>query len=147
MSDNLEDLCEKDVGMLKKAMKDSNSERVIVAILPDYQSMVWHHARENYIAEALFGLQPTAKGACSEFSSGKLAWCVWSRFFGDIPSNNTLAILRIVLEDEDHSVVSSHSVPNQQSAGPSERICAIASLLRAAQHEAAQWAMSVVQIW
>jgi len=120
---------------------------VAVVLLPDHATMVWHHAREAFVANELYGkakAPPVVKGAISTIEKLKVdVWAIWSRVFynPDITQrkDNTLHILRLVLPD--------HGGADGQASDTEAEVRAIASVLRVAQKEADEWNMESVNIW
>lgn len=136
-AEDLAGLCADDEVMLRQSMLDSPSDgKTRVAILPDIDTIRWHHAREEFIGQEFYGSKPVVKGAMVGEDKGKRAWCYWTRAWYNKDKGqskgNTLHILRLVIEDD---VVPNMVVP------------AIAALLARAQHEAAGWHMAEVEAW
>lgn len=102
----------------------------------------WHHAREEFVANELFGKAPYVKGATATVN-GQSVHAVWTRVFGNATpgqtEGNTMHILRIVVEDEDLDIESEDFHPNH--------IAGIAAVLRLAQKEAHEWHMEEIELW
>ena len=122
-----------------------------VALIPDAQTIQWHHAREEFVAKELFDRTPEVKGAMAQTETpGERVWCIWTRIYGNEHDGNTLNILRIVIEGEAELIrqvsevdeENTHLVPLLRKKAE-----ATALVLQAAQHEAAKWGMKDVQIW
>lgn len=123
---------------------------VFVALVPDLQTMQWHHAREEFVAKELFDKLPDIKGSIVRGQEGSRVWSIWTRTFGNENEGHTLNILRIVIEaEEDIESQTLGQAPSMSSLGPSDqqRVLAAASVLQAARQEAAAWTMNDVQIW
>ena len=105
-----------------------------MALVPDHDTMQWHHMREDFVANKIFGKKPTIKGAiCGE--PGSQIWAVWTRaFYGPIKpeSGNTLHILRLVIEDEKDT---------------DENADKLKAILEIAQGEAKEWQLNHVEVW
>ena len=151
---DLQKLCLIDeASVIKKGLVQQSAKagRTMVCLIPDWETMQWHHAREEFAAkEILDGRVPEIKGAYIQCSDNSRVWCVWSRFFGNESNDgNVLHILRLVIEGEkDLTLEESDTMVNGRiSESDSEKAQAIASLLHAAQIEAAEWDMKEVQIW
>ena len=151
---DLQKLCLIDeASVIKKGLVQQSAKagKTMVSLIPDWQTMQWHHAREEFAArEILDGRVPEVKGAYIQCSDDSRVWCIWSRFFGNENNNgNILNILRMVIEgEEDLSPVESDVMVHGRPAElDDEKVLAVASLLRAAQIEAAKWNMKNVQIW
>ncbi|KAL9103911.1 MAG: hypothetical protein Q9163_001104 [Psora crenata] len=152
-SEDLAELCEADEAMLRRSLEhpSHDSNKIRVALIPDVETMSWHHAREDFVAQEILRREPKVKGLHIQCDSGNRVWCIWSRFFGNASTDgNTLYILRMVIEGE-KSIASTACDNLNESADPEifddEQIGAVRSLLRAAQIEAAKWEMNDVQIW
>ena len=110
------------------------SSKAKIAILPDFDHLVWHWAREEFFAEKLLPERspPVVKGAGDDQAR---VYCAWNRNFGETPENNVLYILRWVYDDP--------TSPAEEQAV----VQAMASILRRAQREAHEWNMSKVEFW
>lgn len=136
-AEDLPDLCADDVALLRQRLVDSPADgKMRVAIVPDIDTIRWHHSREEFVGEEFYGDIPVVKGAKVGEEKGKRAWCYWTRMWYNTDKEqskgNTLHILRLVIEDD---VVPGAVVP------------AIAALLARAQREAAGWHMAEVENW
>jgi hypothetical protein len=99
--------------------------------------MKWHHAREEFIAIELFGIKPDIKGAIVGDEEGRRAWCIWEHEWtksagGEKNLGGKLYILRLAVESR-----------NENDASTAK----IATLIIAAQREAARWGLGVVELW
>lgn len=134
-----------------------------MALIPDAATIAWHHAREEFVAEELNLGNTGIKGAIVGEKSGGRAWIIWTRTFNGDPyrkydKDNILNVLRIVVEQDD-SVVredlkdlanvrdSNGSPPVTNGSGPGKSVQQVASLLFAAQQEAAKLHLAEVQAW
>lgn len=151
-AEDLKQLCVIDeASVIKKTMVRRSAEagKTMVCLIPDWETMQWHHAREEFVAQELFGKAPKVKGAYVHCKDGSRVWCIWSRFFSKAPNGNVLHILRLVIEGEDQLKLGDSNMIRDGTAEDSydEKVQAIALLLRAAQVEAANWDMSHVELW
>jgi hypothetical protein len=128
----------------------SHSSKTFVAVLPDIETIRWHHAREEFVAKELYGKPPTVKGAIVNSSTpGKRVWCYWTRMWynedPEFSDNNTLHVLRLVIEEKGLFNWEKHSPEEAEEMKP--YVPAITALLALAQREAAQWKMAEVEVW
>ena len=134
---DIRQLCEYDERVLRKQLADTKGTKTHVALLPSHDTMQWHHLREDFVTNALFGRSPTTKGAIGG-RDGARVWAVWTRsFYGpliDPKSGNTLHILRLVIEDE-------------SDAAREENTRALRGILELARDEAREWQLGTVQMW
>lgn len=154
---DLPKLCRLDEEYMRAEMLGpiDGSSKVRVALIPDAQTMQWHHAREEFTAKELFGRTPDTKGAMAQTqNTGDRVWCIWTRTYGNDRDGNTLNILRLVTEGSEdltmHQDPRSESNNNdEKTLGPAtkSKIHATSLILQAAQHEAAKWGMRDVQLW
>ncbi|CAG5156874.1 uncharacterized protein ALTATR162_LOCUS4667 [Alternaria atra] len=146
---DLEELCKIDVASVRQSLesrpKDSNTA---VALLPNIETIRWHHAREEFVGNELHGKKPEIKGAVVGTEKGKRIWCYWTRmWYNGNPAEakgNTLHILRLVIEDG--SWEGSSGSVNGGSENHSHD-AAVAALLAMAQEEAQKWKMEHVEMW
>ncbi|WEW57465.1 hypothetical protein PRK78_002932 [Emydomyces testavorans] len=145
-------LCEEDEAMSRQVMAQPyKNERLRFMILPDHAHMLWHHRKEEFGCEKLFGKQPHIKGAIAG-DPGNRVWAIWThRFYGspsDEYSGNTLYILRLVIENSvllDNAMVAEELLnDNRQVELPVNELRAV---LQAAQAEAADWKLQHVKMW
>ena len=150
-SGDLKQLCLIDEALvIKKGMvgQSAKAGKTLVCLIPDFETLQWHHAREEFLAKELRGGKvPEVKGAYVQLPDRSRLWCVWTRVFGS--ESDTLHILRLVIEGEEQlSAENSDDSMNGEDEGTgSEKVLAVAALLREAQAEAARWEMNEVQIW
>ena len=116
-------------------------------------TLEWHHAREEFIAMELLGRHPDIKGSHAVYYDhpsqriAKHVWCTWARRFGDVESEDTLYILRMVVPEDNHELTSNACHTTGSALDPKPCVLAIAAVLKAARHEAAIWGMSFVVAW
>ena len=99
-------------------------------MLPDHDTISWHHARENYVGEQLHGSVPIVKGAIVGTKVGKRVWCYFNRvWYNPNPKDskeNTLHILRLVIEDgvddEEFQLSNGHVVNGTATASVSMHV-------------------------
>jgi len=141
---DLEELCTADEALLRRAILDfpPDGPDTRVALIPDGATMMWHHAREEFLAQEVLNATPEAKGAVVETSDGKRVWCLWTRTFAKDEKENTLFILRLVVEG-DYSL----NENTAKDALHEERVLAVAACFNAAQREATKWSMRSVEFW
>ncbi|KAL1791975.1 hypothetical protein ACET3X_009726 [Alternaria dauci] len=148
-AEDLEELCQIDMASVRRSLqsrpKDSNTA---VALIPNIETIRWHHAREEFVGNELHGKQPEIKGAVVGTETGKRVWCYWTRmWYNGNPAEakgNTLHILRLVTEDG--SWEGSSGSMNGEPANHGHE-AAIAALLAMAQQEAQKWKMEHVEMW
>lgn len=149
-SEDLAYLCEADEHSLLSQV--SKSDKPTVALVPDLATMSWHHAREEFVAQELFGRTPDVKGAIVTTEAGHQAWCIWTRVWaspGD-KHGHTLHILRLVVEDGDGSAQHDFSPATEDGVAAVQSlpaVKAVAALFAAAQKQAAEWDMRAVEFW
>ncbi|OCK90688.1 uncharacterized protein K441DRAFT_689403 [Cenococcum geophilum 1.58] len=159
---DLGELCKIDEAMLRKSLEarpaDSNTA---VALIPNVDTIRWHHAREDYVGKELHGKAPKVKGAIVGSEKGKRVWCYWTRmWYNNDPKEskgNTLHVLRLVIEDEglsswkgsggNHINGSGKSHQQNGDGRSSYHESAIVSLLLMAQREAQEWNMAEIGTW
>lgn len=138
LSRDLQRLCEEDEAMIRKNMASPSSKRKTrMMIVPDLDHMLWHHKKEEFVCEKLFGQQPRVKGAIVG-DTGNRIWAIWThRFYGDpesAASGNTLYVLRLVVQ-------------NQATTSRERQVEYMNAILQAAQDEAARWKLQRVLMW
>lgn len=118
--------------------KDS---KTAVALIPDLETIQWHHAREEFVGQEVHGKAPNVKGAIVGDEAGNRVWCYWTRVWYNedvsVVKGNTMHILRLVVEDD---VLGLRDVSEGDST-------AVAALLAFAQREAEEWKTEHVEIW
>ncbi|KAL2817349.1 hypothetical protein BJX63DRAFT_110193 [Aspergillus granulosus] len=132
-AEDLAVLCEKDTDMLRSSIsKPSTGNKPCFAIIPDHDHIVWHHSKEEFGAQRLFGKTPLVKGAIAG-TPGNRIWAIWTHRFYHHPdsnsSGNVLYILRFVIE------------------GDAPAVEDVRAVLRSAQTEAAEWGLAKVKLW
>tara|TARA_R110002003_G_scaffold23_5_gene1143 strand:+ start:10176 stop:10784 length:609 start_codon:yes stop_codon:yes gene_type:complete len=145
-AEDLAELCNLDGASLRRALeKRPKGSKAAVALLPDIETVQWHHAREEFVGMELRGETPKVKGAIVGSERGKRVWCIWTRMWSAERKDNTFHLLRLVIEDGGwEDTAASH--PNSSSVDYSHD-AAIAALMTFAQQEAHEWDMEQVQIW
>ncbi|KAF1996869.1 hypothetical protein P154DRAFT_525293 [Amniculicola lignicola CBS 123094] len=149
--EDLEELCEIDVALVRKSLESRpKNSRTAVALVPDIETIRWHHAREDFVGMELHGKCPKIKGAIVGSEVGKRIWCYWTRvWYNSDPTEakgNTLHILRLVVEDQLHKSCEETTGTNGASGHQGET-AAIAALMAAAQQEAEEWKLEEVETW
>ena len=148
---DLAELCKADEIALHDTLARPHVERsgASIALIPDVTTVQWHHAREEFVANELLGKAPQVKGAIVRGEGGQRVWCIWTRTFSSEQEGNTLHILRIVIEGEVEKRKKSDEFASRNgSEEPNQwQIGAVASILRSACLEAANWAMQGIQLW
>lgn len=152
-ADDLEELCKEDEFLVGKHMTSRKMERnTRMMLVPDHDHMIWHHKKEEFVCERLFGKQPTVKGAITG-RPGHRVWIIWTHRFYQNPrsasSGNTLYILRLVIEDD--GGLNQFSPDQEHDADRLIQIESQAHALRAvlecAQAEADEWNLGHVNLW
>lgn len=150
-SEDIAELCKLDEELLRRRLLKSSrtSNRTTVAVVPDRATMAWHHARDDFVANELYGKSPTVKGVMVGDKPGSRIWMtftrVWTYLQEDCP--NTLHILRLVIEDESLSDLSPASPAEADKLQGTDVVQAIAACFQVAQSEAALWDMKEVTLW
>lgn len=108
-------------------------------VLPDAETLAWHHAREEFVGNELFGKEPQLKGARAEYDDGTGAkadvWAIWTRRWSDLKEESVLQVLRIVVNG------------GERPASEQALAAATAAVLHTAQREAHEWGLSHVEVW
>lgn len=129
--------------MIRKTLDNGSSNgRICMMLVPDHDHMLWHHKKEEFVCDKLFGKQPAIKGAIVG-QAGCRMWAIWThRFYGHPEfdsSENTLYILRLVIENQDTATSDAEQADSQ-----AEQMRAI---LQTSQAEAAEWNLHRVMMW
>jgi GNAT superfamily N-acetyltransferase len=137
-ADNLRELVDRDNEIIRARLfaPGEASDKIRVAIAPDYDSYLRHQRREQFVCERVFKRTPTVHGAVYTAEGGSRVWAVWTRGISgglEKPDANTLYILRLAVEDE--------AIPDAQLED------ALAAVLAAAQGQAAEWSCPNVHLW
>ncbi len=139
LAGDLGQLCKDDEALIQKAMTSTSNCKIRMMLVPDLDHMQWHHGKEEFASDKLFKKQPQVKGAMAG-KPGNRVWAIWThRFYGDpesASSDNTLYILRVVVEKEKADTVQREMQAKQMQA-----------VLKAAQIEAAEWQLHSVKMW
>lgn len=149
-SSDIPELCDIDERIIRKRLAEfKESSQSAVALIPDYATIRWHHAREEFVAKEIFARNPLIKGAVIG-NTGSRVWCYWTRVWKDPQDEddrNTLHILRLATEDESFSDFAPASREGVESAKSSNVVKSIAALFAAAQTEASGWSIDEIQLW
>ena len=136
---DLDQLCKDDEAMIWRAMTSSSSRKTLMMLVPDLDHMLWHHRKEEFACNKLFGKHPQVKGVMTGELNDRM-WVIWThRYYGHphaVSLNNTLYILRIVIENQN---------PDQEQR--EHQVEQMRAILWAAQHEAADWDLDCVKMW
>ncbi|GFF30226.1 hypothetical protein IFM58399_02514 [Aspergillus lentulus] len=137
-------LCAVDVAILgHEISRFSTNDMTQLLILPDHDHMLWHHSKEEFVAQRLFGKAPLVKGAMSG-EPGHFVWAIWTHRFYNHPDNslseNTLYILRFVVEDATLSLDTDDDLTYEQ-------VTSVREVLQAARAEAAEWSLHKIKLW
>jgi hypothetical protein len=147
---DLPKLCAKDELLIRRSLqqKGSATDATLIALIPDSQTVKWHHAREEFVGGHLHDKVPDVKGAIVGDVEGQRVWCYWNRMFYNENSSkregNTLHILRLVVEEKE---IVDWERKDFAEADKQKYAPAIAALLKYAADEADRWTMEDVQIW
>lgn len=137
--------------MRKKLATVACPGKTFASIVPDVETLSWHQAREEYVANELYGKSPEVKGAIVGSETGKRVWCVWMRTWNNSnpqsTKDNTMNILRLVVEDPEYTDSSAASDEGVEKAKGTYVTTAIVSVLAAAQADASKWHIGSVNIW
>ena len=146
---NLEELCRADEAHLRQSLGDrgAGDYQVKLAYLPTADVMRWHHAREEFLASRLQGRMPKTKGALVYLPCGKRVWMIWTRTFQRDEVDNTLFILRAVVEGAHPLAVFPKPNGDWEASADGTHVMALAACLDAARKEAEAWNMSRVEVW
>jgi hypothetical protein len=131
---DLEELCTLDGQYIRGNLENAKDGKIHIALVPDHDTMQWHHMREDFVSDKIFGKSPTVKGAIAG-EPGSRIWAIWTRnFYGPLKaeSGNTLHILRLVIEDETDA---------EQNAAK------LKAILEIARAEAKEWQVGHVELW
>ncbi|KAF1923920.1 uncharacterized protein M421DRAFT_74007 [Didymella exigua CBS 183.55] len=141
-SKDLPELCKLDEDLVRKSLESrSKGSKTAVALIPDVETIQWHHAREEFVSQEAHGKIPQIKGAIVGDEAGKRVWCYWTRVWYNedvsVVKGNTMHILRLVVEDD---VLGTRQVTEGDDT-------AVAALLAFAQREAEEWKTECLEIW
>lgn len=152
LSRDLNQLCKEDEAIMRKELASKSDGKVRMMIVPDHDHMLWHHRKEEFVCQKLFGKQPKVKGVIIGQPGNRL-WAIWThRFYGEpgsASSGNTLYILRLVIENQ----AAGSSRPSEgrnilYNSGQSElQAEQLKAVLESAQIEAAEWGLLDVKLW
>lgn len=144
LHEDLERLCGEDEAMIRKYLTSpSSTGKTRMMLVPDLDHMLWHHKKEEFVCEKLFGKQPQVKGVIVGQAGGRM-WAIWThRFYGDPESafsENTLYILRLVMENQ-------KTTSTNDTERCERQVEQMRHILQAAQDEAAEWNLHRVMMW
>jgi hypothetical protein len=135
INSDLPNLCALDEKYIRKELANAQDSKTHVALVPDCDTMQWHHLREDFLTKKLFNRSPSIKGAIAISGLSRI-WAIWTRsYYGPIDSSssgNTLHILRLVIENQD-------DVENN--------IKGLKGIIQLAQKEAQEWRLKHVELW
>ena len=61
---DLAELCKVDLKLVREKLANAaTSGKTIASIIPDVETFSWHHAREEFVSNELYGKSPEVKGA------------------------------------------------------------------------------------
>ncbi|EMD61714.1 hypothetical protein GGP41_004303 [Bipolaris sorokiniana] len=148
-AEDLQDLCGTDVALVRRDLESRpKGSNTAVAMIPNIETIRWHHAREEFVGNELHSKKPQIKGAIVGTEKGKRVWCYWTRmWYNQDPADtkgNTLYILRLVIEDGGWEGSSSQANGTARDHSHED---AVAALLAMAQREAEEWKMEKVEMW
>lgn len=149
---DLEPLCQADESLVRASLSARpRTSNTAVALIPDIDTIRWHHAREDFVGQELHKKSPQIKGAMVGSEPGKRVWCYWTRmWYNNNPAEskgNTLHILRLVIEDEKLSDWEGSGTNHVNGAGSMKHEDSIAALLVMAWQQAKEWNMEEVEAW
>jgi hypothetical protein len=149
---HLADLCKRDEALLRKSMAATSSDGTVrMAIIPDVEHMLWHHAKQEFTCKFLFGRIPDTKGAIAGYAGNKV-YAIWTRRYYDHldaeQPHNVLYILRLGIEaDPTATRFASDAQMRPAEKVYKQTVASFKAVMRAAQAEAAEWKLDGVQIW
>ncbi|KAH8686453.1 hypothetical protein BGZ61DRAFT_355684 [Ilyonectria robusta] len=145
VEDDLARLCERDEGIVRKAMATPARVQRRLTIVPTLEHMLFHIRKEDFTTQHIFGKIPTVKGAIAG-PLGSQVWAIWYyRYYGhpDWPSTrNVLYILRLVVEGDE-----SRGKPLAETTDSGHQAGYLKAVIQAAQAEAARWRLDHVKLW
>ncbi|KAK0726397.1 hypothetical protein B0T21DRAFT_371493 [Apiosordaria backusii] len=136
----LAELCAVDERLLKerlaKLAKADGGRKRHVSLAPELDQLLWHMMREDFMTKHIFGKTPDVRGAVWG-EKGKRVWAVWTRgYYGGLEKTegNTLHVLRVVVEDEEHT-------------SEDDLVEGFKAIVTIARAEAKEWRSHDVQMW
>lgn len=150
---DLAELCKVDERITRESLKGSERvrDKTFVVVVPDVETVSWHHAREDFVAQEFHGSVPRVKGAILGDEVGKRVWCYWTRMWYNADpkasEGNTLHILRLVVEEYGMFDWERPSSSEVEAEMKRKYAPVIAGLLHLAQKEAKEWRMAHVELW
>jgi hypothetical protein len=151
MDEDLEELCRRDEALVRRQMSEPSEEvDVRFCVVPDLDHMKWHHAKEDFATKYLFEKTPETRGVIVG-EPGNQMWATWTRRYysrHDIEdAKNVLYILRLVMESDGTARrLPKHAAVNKDTQRR-DKVQHLRAILEAAQAEAAEWHLDVVQLW
>ncbi|KAL9611613.1 MAG: hypothetical protein Q9167_003728 [Letrouitia subvulpina] len=138
-TEDLPQLCQDDEAISQKLMASLPPGKTRIMIVPDIDHILWHISKEAFACQKIFSHIPQAKGALAG-EHGRRVWVLWAhRYYGhpySSPEDNTLYILRLVIEDHEPT-------PEQFKS----QVQYLKAVLQIAQAEAADWGLQSVKLW
>ncbi len=117
------------------------------AVVPNAETMQWHHAREEFAALLRHDQAPEIKGAlvaATEDQGGRV-WAIWTRTFPwEAKRGGVLFVQRFVFEGGGEG---GEAGKDDDACGRGMRVRSASQILHAAQAEAGEWGMRHVEIW
>ncbi|KAK4574513.1 hypothetical protein LTR86_001354 [Recurvomyces mirabilis] len=153
---HLSELCQKDEQLLRKRLQSHElSGRTAVALLPDFRTLQWHNAREDFVARELYSnnarVMEGGRGATVTLENGHQASCYWTRVWTNPQEEapNTLHILRLIIEGEGGDEYDFGPATDEGVAKMKNQpiVKAVSAMFAAAQNAADAAGMDEVQIW
>jgi GNAT superfamily N-acetyltransferase len=141
--EDLKNLCAEDEGMIRKSMATVSRSNMRMIILPDYNHVLWHHVREEFVCKKLMEKSPKVKGAMAG-KPGSRVWVIWTHKFDgkpeDTKAGNTLYVLRLVIEKlgPEGNVVEKDKDEIKEN---------LRIVIQSAQNEAVEWQLQKVKLW
>jgi hypothetical protein len=116
-----------------------------MVLVPDLDHLLWHHMKEDFACDKLFGARPIIKGVIAG-EAGNRIWMIWTRRYYQnpniTPSCNTLYILRLVVEGESTEYKENHD----DSGLHEQQVDCLGAVIREAQAEAERWKLSSIHL-
>jgi GNAT superfamily N-acetyltransferase len=136
LAENLAELCKLDEVLINQELLAKRDGKTRIMLVPDENSMLWFHRKEEFLAQHVYKRPVPVKGAVIG-EIGSRVWAIWSRFCQsplEDGSGNSLLILRLVIE-------------NQAEGQLDLQATRLRCVLQAAQEEADAWHLPMVEMW
>ncbi len=150
LASDLAELCNRDEALMRQSMAHQDAKgKVLVAQVPNLETLQWHHAREEFVGKHLYGRVPKVKGAITG-EKGNRVWCYWTRTWQNAneAKGNIFHILRITCEDETSINWETRASANPEVDAVNPSLSRkMAALFLAAQTEAKEWNMGAIESW